>query len=186
MGKLRGPRWDVDYEKWRKLLLLWLRLQDKDTTDGEIVAAVILGLSESQNLKNGDSVIDIVLDLDDSELHPAAVTVPQGTEDTRQKYQLKDESRPIDGLTNILNTLKSKYGAREEVQLFKCYEEFESLIKDRNECMNDYILKFERLYKRLERNSMVLPDLVLACRLMKSANLGKDEILVGFGRHFLS
>ncbi len=44
--------------------------------------------------------------------------------------------------------------------------------------MKDYIIKFERLYKKLERKGMKLPDIMLAYRIMKSANLGKDETLV--------
>ena len=44
----------------------------------------------------------------------------------------------------------------------KNYEEFEQLMKKDTESMKDYINKFERLYKNLERKGMKLPDMVLA------------------------
>ena len=47
--------------------------------------------------------------------------------------------------------------------------------------MKDYIIRFERLYKKLEHNGMTLHDTLRAYRLMKSANLGKDELLAKVG-----
>ena len=174
MGKMRGPKWDSDFERWKKILLSWLRLQEKEKSNSEIVAAIILGLSESTRLKNGESVVDVILELEDSELYPE-------DDNSEVLFQLKDTARPIKGLSNIINTLQTKYGEREDIKMFKFYEEFESLVKNKNETMKDFIIKFETLYKKLERSGMKLPDLMLAYRLMKSANLGKDEIFAKVG-----
>ena len=200
MGKLKGPRWDSDFDRWKKILLSWLRLQEKTTSNNEIIAAIILGLNESPKLKNGDSVVDVILELDEDELYPEDIPPLENkgaeTSDTEvkqeekpetaaksleKKFQLKDDSRPIPGLSKILETLKSKYSENEEVQLFHWYEKFECLVKNPNESMRDFIIKFEHLYKKLEKKDMKLPDVMLAYRLMKSANLGKDEMLAKVG-----
>lgn len=181
----KGPKWDGDFERWSKLLTSWLRLSDKDVTNGEIVAAIIVGLSESPRLKNGDNVVDIILELEDTELYPEQDTPKlEGEKQTDLKngvVQMKDELRKSDGLANIYRTLQAKYGEREETKLFSWYEEFESLKKTKEESMNDFVIRFERLYKKLERNDVKLPDLIQAFRLLKSADLGRSEMMVKMG-----
>ena len=177
MGKLRGPKWDNNYERWRKILVSWLRLQDRNRSNSEIVAAVILGLSESSKLKNGENIVDIILDLDDDDLYPTSEVM----DDIDEKFQLKDEKRTIPGLSTIILTLKSKYGERDDIILFNLYDQFDSLKKDEGQDMKDYILKFEQLYKKLERKDVKLPDIMLAHKLMKGANLGKDEMIARVG-----
>ena len=89
MARLRGPRWDSNYERWRKILLSWLRLQDKDKTNDEIVAAVILGLNESSTLPTGDSVIDIILGLGEEELYPPQLpALENDVPDEEKNFQL--------------------------------------------------------------------------------------------------
>ena len=51
--------------------------------------------------------------------------------------------------------------------LFNSYDEFDTLKKETGQEMKDYILKFERLYKKLERGDIKLPDIMLAYKLMK-------------------
>lgn len=185
MGKLRGPKWDKDFERWKKLITSWLRLVDKNSENSEIVAAVILGLSESAKLSSGENVVDMVLDLEDEELYPSREgAMPEGQAIGDWKvgvFKIKDELRVIGGLANIIKMLQGKYGVEEETLLFNWYEEFESLRKDKEESMKDFINRFDRLYKKLERNELKLPEVVLAYRLMKSANLGKDELLAKVG-----
>ena len=165
-----GPKWEGDFERWSKLLTSWLRLSDKDVTNGEIVAAIIVGLSDSPKLKNGDNVVDIILELDDAELYPTNDTRRLEGEDQPDLksgiFQLKDELRKSTGFANIYKTLQTKYGEREETKLFTWYEEFESLKKNKEESMNDFVIRFERLYKKLERNDVKLPGLIQAYRQM--------------------
>ena len=47
--------------------------------------------------------------------------------------------------------------------------------------MNDFIIRFERIYKKLERNEVKLPEMIQAYRLLKSANIGTNEKLVRMG-----
>ena len=70
MGKFKAPKWDGDFERWSKLLTSYLRLLENTVSNGEIVAAIIVALSESSALPNGDKLVDIILELDDSELYP--------------------------------------------------------------------------------------------------------------------
>ena len=108
MGKLRGPRWDANFERWKKILCSWLRVQDKSQSDSEFVAAVILGLSDSSKLKSGENVADIILDLDDNELYPTTRNYSEEL-DNLEKFQLKDGQRSIPGLTAIIQTYAKRY-----------------------------------------------------------------------------
>ena len=153
-----------------------MRLQDKSQSDSEFVAAVILGLSDSSKLKSGENVVDIILDLDDNELYPTTRNSSEEL-DNLEKFQLKDGQRSIPGLTAIIQALKAKYAERDDVVLFNSYDEFDTLKKETGQEMKDYILKFERLYKKLERGDIKLPDIMLAYKLMKGADLGKDEVI---------
>ena len=134
------------------------------TTNEEIIAAVIMGLSDKCN-RNG--VLDMVLDLDDSELYPESTEAEKG----------KCSDRTIVGLDLIVNTLETKYGISEEEKLFKYYEDFENLKRDNIMSMNEYIINFEAAYRKLKNTKIILNDIVLSYRLLKGAQLGKDEKL---------
>ena len=41
--------------------------------------------------------------------------------------------------------------------------------------INEYILEYEHLYKKMEDFGMKLPDAVLACKLLDSASLSVDD-----------
>ena len=185
MGKFKAPKWDGDFERWSKLLTSYLRLLERTVTNGEIVAAIIVALSEPNALPNGDKIVDIILELDDCELYPEQDTpLLEGETSgnlTNGTFHLRDELRKSDGVANIYKTLQDKFGEKEEVKLFSWYEEFESLKKGNDESMNDFIIRFERLYKKLERNEVKLPEIIQAYRLLKSANVGSNEKLVRMG-----
>ena len=70
----KGQKWDWDLKRWSQILTSSLRLSGTSVTNGEIVAAIIVGLSKSANFKNGDNVVDIILELDDTELYPSQDT----------------------------------------------------------------------------------------------------------------
>ena len=192
MGKLKGPIYNGDFEKWRKLITIWTRSLDEKTTNDEIVSAVILGLNQSSGY---DEVVDIVLDLDQDELYPDESDYEEMSEleekpktepatplsqeeqdaqkeeekkksDAKKQIPLKKGLRKIPGLNAILIALKEKYGTREEEKLFSYYEEFESLKRDKAKTMNDYIIKFESILRKLTKNKVVIPDIILAYRLL--------------------
>ena len=178
MGKLKGPCFtnDMEFEKWKKLLRNWVITIPNNATNEEIVAAVIVGLSDSRS-KSG--VIDLVLDLDEDHLYadtdPVKVTFPETEEKVDTSKPVS--KRSIHGLELIIKTLEQKYGLNEEERIFKYYEDFENLKRGDTMTMNDYLVKFESAYKKLESKGIQLNDVVLAYRLLKNASLGNDEKL---------
>ena len=83
-----------------------------------------------------------------------------------------------DGLTKLLDKLKSKFGREETDRLFEAYVNFETVARlDRN--MTEYIQDFERLYAELKKFKIDVPSEVLACKLLHCAGLDtKDRHLV--------
>ena len=198
MAKLKAPKWGGNYERYKKLLLIWLRTLESTRTDEEIVSAVILSLEESQ-AHNKEQVCDLILDLDEKELYPdmaekaevADTVVGQARTDAINTYiaeQLRahpnlkisvgKEGRLILGLNKILAALREKFDLKQEEKIFRDYEEYARLARDKpKESMNDYILKSEALLRKLTKHKIELPDIVKAYNLLKGANLGKDETL---------
>ena len=68
MAKLKAPVWDGDYDKFKKLLLIWLRTIDTNSTDSDIVSAVILGLNKASEADN--RACDLILGIDEEQLYP--------------------------------------------------------------------------------------------------------------------
>ena len=169
MGKVKSPKFDgtMEFEKWVKLLKSWVRSLPTNSTRDEIVAAVIMGLS---NPPSKPDALDLVLDIDEAKLYPVV-------ENNEQPIDRNDLSS-IPGLSEILKVFEEKYGKSEEEKAFFYYEEFESLKKDPKTSMKDYIIQFESAYKKLEICGIKISDIILAYRLLKSAQLGGDEKLV--------
>lgn len=174
--KLRGPKYGNDIDRWRKILLAWIRLQAKAITDSEVVSAVILGLNESPKLQNGELVVDVVLDLEEDLLYPTAEAG-----DEARKFIFKDGSRAIPGLEAIMNAMRDRFSPAEDVRLFSAYSEFESMEKHKDETMKDFINRFERMNKKLQRDNLDIPELLLGYRLLKSARLGSNEVIARVG-----
>ena len=206
MAKLKAPKWGGNYERYKKLLLIWLRTLESTRTDEEIVSAVILSLNESQA---HPQVCDLILDLEEKELYPdiaekagvADTVVGQDRTDAINTYiaeQLRahpklkiavgKEGRLILGLNTILAALREKFDLKQEEKIFRDYEEYARLVRDKpKESMNDYILKSEALLRKLTKHKIELPDIVKAYNLLKGANLGKDFFFFFFlVRHSLT
>lgn len=197
MAKLKAPKWAGSFERYKKVLLIWLRTLEETVTDSNIVSAVILGLQNSQG-DDKDQVFDTVLDLDEDDLYPQttdpeineALTGEARTQAIKQhwdefmknhpekKVTVGDKDRVIPGLNAILTALTNKFGVKLEEKIFRDYEEYATLSRDiTSESMNDYIIKYETLSRKLVKHKIVLPDIVLAYNLLKGANLGKEEKL---------
>ena len=196
MTKQKAPKWTGNFERYKKVLLIWLRTLEAGRSDSEIVSAVILGL-ENSNRDDKDQVCDTVFDMDEEQLYPGD---PEGIDvniegDTREeaiknywrdmmkehpekKVTVGNTDRVIPGLNAILKALMDKFDLKQEEKLFRDYEEYASLSRDKTtESMNDFIIKYETLSRKLIKHKIVLPDIVLAYNLLKGANLGKEEKL---------
>ena len=174
MGLLKGPKFPeaMDLERWKKLLNGWMRTLAITTNNDDIVAAVITGLNH-QSTKEG--VLDAVLDIDEQDLYPEIAV--QGDEPPPQVQPVKPIQRNIPGLQIIMTTLEESFGMTEEMRVFKFYDEFEGMTREKGKSMSDYIRKFESSYKKLSNRGIQLNDTILSYRLLKNASLGSEEKL---------
>ena len=166
MGKVKAPKFheSMDLDKWTKLLKSWVRSLPANSTNDEIVSAVVMGLPDPSSKPDA---LDLVLDIDENKLYPTEVVAVD-----------RSNVNSFPGLKEILEVFKQKYGESEEEKAFQRYETFESLKRDSKTNMKDYIIQFEAAYKKIEDCGITLSDIVLAYRLLKSACLGDDEKLV--------
>ena len=151
----------------------WIRTIPKNSTNNEIVAAVVVSCSNAQSR---EGVLDLILDLDEKDLYPEQMSPLEGEETKTEDAAPCD--RKINVLELIYKTLENKYGTNEEEKIFKYYEDFETLKRDPKGSMNDYIIKFESALRKLTNSGIVFNDAIIAYRLLKSASLGPDEKLV--------
>ena len=84
--------------------------------------------------------------------------------------QLDDTS--LDGLLKLFEDL---YGESKEKQLLSKYEVFDDLRREKNQSIKDYIYSFELQEKELQGLGLKIPDIMLAVKLMKGANLSESE-----------
>ena len=74
MAKLKAPKWTGDYERYKKMLLIWLRtIEDNSATDKDIVSAVILGLDKATG--DASRACELVLDIEEDTLYPDLATI---------------------------------------------------------------------------------------------------------------
>ena len=197
MAKLKAPKWTGDYERYKKMLLIWLRtIEDNSATDSDIVSAVILGLDKATG--DASRACELILDIEEDTLYPDLATIAgvatevqgQARENAikdyfknqmdnhpEKKVTVGKTEKIIPGLNAILVALHDKFGMKKEEKIFRDYEEYANLKRDKSESMKDYIIKAESLNRKLSRHQIVIPDIVLAYNLLKGANLGKEEKL---------
>ena len=87
---------------------------------------------------------------------------------------LEDLSKE-DGFETLLAKLDTLYLKDENNSAFEAYEAFEKYQRPGDMDMTAYMIAFERLYQKAKNFSFVLPDGVLAYRLLKSANLSSEH-----------
>ena len=79
-----------------------------------------------------------------------------------------------DGIDKLIARLQELFAKDSEQAAFMAYEKFETYKRPKDVDMIDFINEWERRYGKIKEKKMVLPDGVLAYRLLKSANI--DEI----------
>ena len=86
-----------------------------------------------------------------------------------------DDLNKDDGLDTLIKKLNELYLKDKEGSAFEAYESFEKYQRPNDMDINRYINAFERLYQKAKNFTLVLPDGVLAYRLLKSANLSSEH-----------
>ena len=59
---------------------------------------------------------------------------------------------------------------------YLAYQTFKNFKQPSQMLMKDYLVKFEQLYTKIKDHQMILPDGVLAYRVLNSANLTTDQM----------
>ena len=80
-----------------------------------------------------------------------------------------------DGITQIISKLDQIFLQDTDQLAFTAYEKFESLSRGADVSMSNYLADFDLLYGQVKKYGMVLPEGVVAYRLLKSANLSPSE-----------
>ena len=80
-----------------------------------------------------------------------------------------------EGVENLIKKLDELYKEDSNQAAFIAYEQFESFKRPENMSIKDYINAFERLNNKLKTYEMNLPEGVLAYRLLRSANISKEN-----------
>ena len=80
-----------------------------------------------------------------------------------------------DGLQAVINKLNGLYLKDENQRIYVALKTFEKYQRPAEESIDNYLNKFDLMYCRLKNHKIILPDAVLAYRLLESANLEKSK-----------
>lgn len=144
------------YERFKQEILAWREITELSKTKQGI--AVALSLPEEDESQIKDKVFDQI-PLDD----------------------LKSE----DGL-NILLAFLDKHLAKDDLaDSLEKFEDFDDYRRKEGQTIHEYIATFDAKYRKVEKKNMTLPSEILAFKLLKKANISREEkLLVLTGMNF--
>ena len=117
----------------------------------------------------------MVTDLDPKKRAPAiALTLDGRKRDVAMEISLA-ELNDTDGMEKLMDKLQSVFDVHGIDKAFSEYAMFESFQRNTTMSIREYVIQFDRNYQRIKQSKMVLPDNVLACKLLYSANLDIKE-----------
>ncbi|ESP01713.1 hypothetical protein LOTGIDRAFT_172470 [Lottia gigantea] len=137
---------DKTYERYKQELLAWCEITNLEK--GKQGIAVALSLPEQEKLRIRERVFDEL------------------TTD-----QLKAEN----GLTVLITILDKHLGKDELVDSLEKYEDFEDFKWKETQSITEYISDFDSKYSKIVKKNMTLLPEILAFKLLKCANISKDE-----------
>jgi len=97
-----------------------------------------------------------------------------------------DDLDKDDGMTILIRELDKVFLREEKDRAYEAYSEFDQISREDGVSMVDYIVDFEQKYNRIKKFDMVLPDAVLAFKLLDTAGLDikdKQLALTACGKH---
>ena len=144
------------YERYKQELLAWREITELSKNKQGI--AVALSLPEDDENKIKDKVFDqIALD------------------------ELKDE----DGLNILIAFLDKHLGKDDLADIIEKFEDFDDFKRKEGQTIQEFIAMFDCKYRKIEKKDMSLPSEILAFKLLKKANITKEEkLLVLTGMNF--
>ena len=80
------------------------------------------------------------------------------------------------GLAQIIAKLDTIYQEDDALVSYRVYSKFEKFMRPEDMQLQTYISVFEKMVADLKKQQIVLPEAVLAYRLLNSANMSKDKV----------
>ena len=144
------------YERFKQELLAWREITELSKNKQGI--AVALSLPDDDENKIKDKVFDqIALD------------------------ELKDEN----GLNILFAFLDKHLGKDDLADSIEKFEDFDDFKRKDGQTIQEFIAMFDSKYRKIEKKDMSLPSEILAFKLLKKANITKEEkLLVLTGMNF--
>ena len=144
------------YERFKQELLAWREITELSKNKQGI--AVALSLPDDDENKIKDKVFDqIALD------------------------ELKDEN----GLNILIAFLDKHLGKDDLADSIEKFEDFDDFKRKDGQTIQEFIAMFDSKYRKIEKKDMSLPSEILAFKLLKKANITKEEkLLVLTGMNF--
>ena len=79
------------------------------------------------------------------------------------------------GVENLLKASDHLYLKDRGYSAYEAYETFEKFERPPSVIINSYIVEFERLYHKIKNYDMDLPDVMLAYKFLKNANISEHH-----------
>ncbi|XP_029629926.1 uncharacterized protein LOC115207015 [Salmo trutta] len=128
-----------------------------------------------ESWKNELGIWTRVTNLDGKKQALAVVLSLEGrARDTALEISVEDLNND-DGMGTLIRALDSVFLKEEKDRAYEAYSNFDSVSRDISVAMTDYIIDFEQRYNRMRKYDMVLPDAVLAFKLLDTACLDGRE-----------
>ncbi|CAG2239162.1 unnamed protein product [Mytilus edulis] len=134
------------YELYKQELLAWSEITDLDKKKRGI--AVALSLPEDDETKIREKVFDQIV-LDD----------------------LKKDT----GLNTLVDFLDKHLAKDDLADSLEKFEDFEDYTRPEGQSINEYVAYFDSKYRKIEKKNMKLPSEILAFKLLRKANISKEE-----------
>ena len=140
---------DKNYERFKQELLAWKEITDLRQDKQGI--AIALSLPEEDESKIREKVF----------------------------HQIPlDDLKSDDGFTVLLNFLDKHLAKDDLSDSLEKFEDFEDFKRAEGQSINEYVATFDAKYRKVEKKKMTLPSEILAFKLIRKANITKEEKLL--------
>ena len=121
------------------------------------------------------------LEKKDRGVHVALSLPSKGHKSVRKKVfedlTLMDMTKE-EGLKELTNYMDSLFSKDDLAECWTLYVEFDDCVRKEDQTMCKYISNFDDAYKKIAKQGVVIPSLILAFKLLKGAKLNEDERLL--------
>ena len=77
----------------------------------------------------------------------------------------------------LLNVLDKHLAKDELSNSLEKFEDFKDYKRAEGQSINEYVAEFDAKYRKVEKKKMILPPEILAFKLIRKANIAKEEKL---------